>query len=70
MAKGDLDLKNPKGGNADPKINPDPILGRFDLILLVLERIADAAEDLVDILDAKEEEGDGTRPDDEGGASQ
>ena len=69
MAKGDLDLKNKKTGEPYPKIDQDPILGRIDLLLLVLERIAVAAEDLVDILEGQEDDGgDGANPEDGAGA--
>jgi hypothetical protein len=68
MSKGDgLDLSKPKAGSDLPKVDPDPLLGRFDHLLLLLERIAVAAEDLVDILEGQED--DGARPDDEGSAA-
>jgi len=59
MAKGgkdDLDLTAPKSVGEVLKIDPDPILGRWDLLLVFLERIAVAVEDVADMMEGDEED--------------
>jgi hypothetical protein len=48
--KDDLDLTRPKTVGEVLKIDPDPVLGRWDLLLFQLQRIGDAMEDLCDIM--------------------
>ena len=47
MGKEDLDLGTLKK-QGRPKIDPDPLLGRLDMLLVVLDRCAEALEDLSD----------------------